>query len=164
MELELNAETIDRLARSIARANLTAADEFIEEQTANWLPDNRRKVGEIGAPMDGDGQTLTAAQRLERWRHEKPAAERAIETAKTNAIEQSKQNELNRIRREADESARLEANQARYDADLAQHKAAAIIARQAGRPEPPAPDASKYLLDADALAMQRHREGMNGYS
>jgi hypothetical protein len=159
METTLDAKTIEALAKAIARAQLTAADEFVNENIAAWPDESRRKVGEIGAPMNSNGDTLTSAQRLERFRQIRPQAEAAIERAKVQAIETAKQNEANRARREADQSAQIAANQAYYDADVARHKADVIIAQQSGRTEPLAPNPENYALTPDGLAREsmRHR-------
>jgi hypothetical protein len=139
MDIQISDEQIGQLAKAIARAQLTAADDYIEEATANWLPEHRNQIKDVGY----DGQTQ--AQRFEQFRAVRPQADGAVvraneAKARTTAVIK-KMNEDNAARAAAfdeQEALRFKADTARYEADL-------HVARVNGKPEPQAPTPVRTL-------------------
>jgi len=154
MELELSKETMARLAKEIARAQLTAADEFVDEAIKDWPEDFKRKVGEVGQlTLDGQGnvRVLSAQDRYAAYRSERIGAERAIERAKR---EQEETEAVIKRSKEAHEQSIQETiarNKAGYDADMARWKAETVIAEQSGRHQPPEPNRENYALTEDEV-------------
>jgi hypothetical protein len=149
MEVTLTDEQIEALAGKIARANLTAADDYVTSEVTQWSEAARARfaVPEAGAP-GADGKPASQNKRFEIFRQVRSEAER-LTASDRQQEEAARQFRAERDRERAEENARkLEHNRAAHSAAMKQWEATADLARLHGNPTPPQP-AAPPLSDSD---------------
>jgi hypothetical protein len=131
METTLDEKTIKALAREIARAQLTAADDFINESIELWPGEMKGTVPLIG--------TTTQAERLEEFRKHRGAAEFAMQREAKAKADHEKQAQERAAKRERDEAEFKVREELRFKSESAQWEIDAHEARKAGAPIPAKP-------------------------
>ncbi len=140
--MAMTTEEISALAREIARANVNASFEFIEETIKDWPEEFRRGVPPVDE--ENDAQRLKAVRALApqvEIARQVEAARLAFEQAATQAYDQ-RQKEL----------AELETMNQRNDAKIGEWHQECAKARRLGLDEPPRPaleenDLSKFQAE-----------------
>ena len=148
--MTLDTETITALAKEIARAQVTASDDYVDEMIAGWDVEHQAKIGRAG--------DHTSQDRLNLFHSKRGEIERTIEKEKNDHEAAMESIRKSQEAAEARDAQTIAANQARYDADIARHHADCLVARQNGRQEPAAPNPDAYALTREAVAMEAHRE------
>ncbi len=149
MEINFTDEQMTALAGKIARANLTAADDYVTAEVTQWSEAARVRfaVPEIGAPGP-DGKPASQNKRFEIFRQVRSEAER-LTASDRQQEEAARTFRAERDRERAEENARtLERNRATHKAALKQFEAQTELARLHGNPAPPQP-AAPPLSDSD---------------
>ncbi|HEX8833269.1 MAG TPA: hypothetical protein VF719_03675 [Abditibacteriaceae bacterium] len=146
LDMELTPENMAALGKAIARAQITAVEEYIAESTELW-PDKFK--GSVNQPnIVGD------AERLAAFRKARPAAESAIaaEAKRKEEVQQQmeRQQESN-ARRDAEMEA---ADVRRHELESAQWKIASHDAKTRGLPVPTEPLAPRT---ADEIHREQRR-------
>lgn len=148
MQIELSGEQMAALGKAIARAQVTAVDDYIADETADW-PDQSK--ARIPALEEGDAARLIALRR------ERPTAIYANEEKARNEAILQERAEQNRMAREDAEKERIAHETPAYEAALAKWKVDRDYALAAGRNAPAEPQ--KPMSDEE-LARERSREAV----
>jgi len=140
MELELNAATQKALAKEIARAQLTAADELIDEVTSTW-PESVRAKYHVAAPGETtrEGRVITQQERYEIFRSMRGGAAGMMQREAQEAEKGKAEMTASIARREADELAQIEKHKLENKARLSRYEADRSAAVANGLVEPQKP-------------------------
>jgi len=133
----LSPETITALAKNIARANLTASDDWAEEIAATFPATFDKKLPAVGSASGPERLKIARQLAPEAARHaqEKEAQAAVMEKLKTD-----------RAAREA-EFAEKEA--LRFTAENSRHAHEVYLAKENGRPLPQAPHPIRTLAEVE---------------
>lgn len=151
MDIQISPEQIQQLGIAVARAQLTAHDDYVEEVTKDWPDEVKRDVPHIDL-----GKGITAQRRFEVVRSLEPRAAAMIERkAKEKAeweasLQASREKETQRV------NEKLQQFDLEYQAAMARWKADSAIANANGRQAPPEPQKPPTTPDEVRRLESRH--------
>lgn len=151
MEMELNAATMKALAKEIARAQLTAADDLIEEEMAQWS-DSVKAQHHVPAASQA-----SQAARWEAFRTHRASAANMMESEARDIAERQARGAAALEEFTRNRERQLEQNLADYEVALAQWEADKVAARNNGTPEPARPAAPPLTSEELATAESKAR-------
>ncbi len=163
MELDMSSKNIKELAREIALASLTIADETIDSEVSKWS-ETVKATYRIPAPGDTtrDGRVITQQERWEAFRAARAGAEGQLAREQQEAETAKAEMDASIARREADDAATIERNKLQNKATLAKWEADKAVAKANGYVEPTRPDNLLLPETDEGLAQAAYRQHAGG--